>query len=62
MCSVARGEMLGPLNAQRVQVLEEGLLELGRVLVDGHTRRRSVADDLVVHVGNVHHVVDVHSF
>ncbi len=58
MCSVARAICSGPLDAQRVQILKKRLYELRRVLADGDARRRRVADDLVVHVGDVHHVAN----
>ena len=44
------------LHLQRLQVLEKRLLIFLRVLADSHARRRRVANDLVVHVGDVHDV------
>ena len=61
MCSVARAICSGRSTPQRVQVLKERLDVLGRVLADGNARRRGVADDLVVHVGDVHDVADLHA-
>ena len=44
------------LDAQRVHILKKSPLKACRILADGDARRRSVADDLVVHVGNVHYM------
>ena len=52
------GHLLRALDAQGVHVLKKGLLEVGRVLADGHAGGGGVADDLVVDVGDVHDVVD----
>jgi len=54
------GQNLRPLNLQRIQIVKKGLLELRRVFPDRHTRRRRIADDLVIHVRNVHHMADAH--
>ena len=50
---------LRPLDPQRIQILEKRLLKFRRVRADRNSRRRGVADDLVVHVGNVHHVANL---
>ena len=55
------GQVLGALDGERVHVLEEGLLEAGGVLLDGLAGERGVADDLVVDVGDVHDVLDLHA-
>ena len=44
---------------QRGGVFEKRLLVFRRVLLYGHARRGSIADDLVVHVGDVHDVMDL---
>ena len=61
MCSVARAICSGLLDPQRIQILKESLLEARRVFADGDAGRGGVADDLVVHVGNVHDVADLGS-
>jgi hypothetical protein len=48
--------VLGRFQAQRPAVFEECLCVLLRVLADAHARRRSVLDDAVVHVREVHHL------
>ena len=56
------GNDLGPLDAQGIQILKEGLLRNWRVYVaDGNAGGCGVADDLVVHVGDVHDVAERHS-
>ncbi len=45
------------LNANHRGVFEEGLHILGGVLLNADAIARSVADNLVVHVGDVHDVV-----
>jgi hypothetical protein len=50
-------DLLGLLDAERGHVFEEGLLEFGAELADGFACGRSVADDLIVDVGDVHDVV-----
>ena len=52
------GDVLGVLDAEGVEVFEEGALELGGVLGDGDAGGGGVADDLVVDVGDVHDVLD----
>ncbi len=52
---------LRPLNPQGIQILKKSLLETLRVLADGNPCRRRVANNLVVHVGDVHHVADADS-
>jgi hypothetical protein len=47
-----------PLHFQRFEILEERLLESSRIFADGNAGLRCVADDLVVHIGNIHHVPD----
>ena len=44
------------LDIQRGAVFEKGLFILGGVLLDAKPCLRGVADDLVVHVGDVHDV------
>ena len=51
------GDVLGVLDGEGVEVLEEGFDVLGGVLVDGKTGGSSVADDLVVDVSDVHDVL-----
>src|ERR1017187_2846142 len=51
-------QVLRPLDCQRVHILEERLLEARGVLADRLARRERVADNLVFHVGHVHHVLD----
>ena len=48
------GDHLRTFAPQCVQVLKEGLFIFAGVLRDGHTGSRRVADDLVVHIRNVH--------
>ena len=48
--------LLRPLHAQRFQILEKRVDILFGVFADRDPRLHRVADDLVVHVGNVHHV------
>ena len=58
MWSVALTMRSGRSQAQRGAVFEEALgVDFGE-LVDGLVRGRGVADDLVLHVGDVHHVVE----
>ncbi len=52
------GDLFGELDVEGVEVLEEGLLELGGVVGDGDVGVAGVADDLVVYVGDVHDVED----
>ena len=51
-------DVLRVLDAEGVEVLEEGALEFGGVFGDGDAGGGGVADDLVVDVGDVHDVVD----
>ncbi len=46
-------------NTQRGRILEKSLHILCGVLLHGHAVARGVANDLVVNVGDVHHVADV---
>jgi hypothetical protein len=55
------GQMLGPLDGERVQIFKEGFLEAGGILGDRLAGGERVADDLVVHVGYVHYVLDRHA-
>ncbi len=50
-----------PLHAQRIQILEERVHILRRVLANGYARLRRVAYDLVVHVRDVHNVAQLHT-
>ena len=52
------GDVLGALDAKGVGVFEEGAFEAVGVVGDGDAGRSSVADDLVVDVGDVHDVLD----
>ena len=52
------GNLLRAFDAQGVEIFEERLLEVRRVFADGDAGGRRVADDLVVHVGDVHDVAD----
>ena len=54
-------DVLRALHPQGFEVLKERFDVLGRVLADGDTGGRGVADDLVVHVGDVHDVADLHA-
>src|SRR5579883_636448 len=49
------------LNRQRIQVLEKCLLIARGVFANGNAGSRCVADDLVVHIGNVHNVADLYA-
>ncbi len=53
--------LLRPLDAQRLQILEERIHIARRVLADRNSRLSRIANNLVVHVGNVHHVAHTHS-
>src|SRR6202011_74761 len=53
------GIELDRLSPQRLEVLEEGLLEGPGQLLDGQAGRRRLLDDPVVHVGDVHHLPDL---
>lgn len=50
------GNDLGLLDLEGIEVFEEGLFEAGGVVADGYPGSGGVADDLVVHVGDVHDV------
>ena len=50
-----------PLDVQSGAVFQKSLLVLGGVVLDAQPFLRGVADDLVVHVGNVHDVAHVES-
>ena len=50
---------LGRLEAQRLHVLAKGLLVFLGVLADADALLGRVADDFVVHVGDVHHVLEL---
>ena len=52
------GDVLGALDAEGVEVFEEGALEAVGVVGDGEVGGGGVADDLVVDVGDVHDVLD----
>ena len=52
-----RRQPLGPFEAQRCAIVEKRLNIGGRVVLDGLPLRRGVADDLIVHVRDVHDVV-----
>ena len=47
------------LDVQRVGIFEKGLAILLRVLLHGDAVARGIADDLVVHVGDVHDVLQL---
>src|ERR1035441_8680983 len=49
------------LDAQGADILKERIDILGRILADRDPGRRRVADDLVVHVRDVHDVLDFHA-
>src|ERR1700733_4132748 len=51
-------DVLRVLDRKRVEVFVEGLLVFLCVLRDGEAGRRCIADDLVVDVGDVHHMID----
>ena len=51
-------EFLGPLQTQPGGVFQECLFVFRRVLGDGHALRQGIADDLVVHVSDVHHMLE----
>ena len=51
--------LFGLFQAERAHVFEERLFILFRVLMDRLVLARRVADDLVIHVGNVHHVLQL---
>ena len=59
MCSVAGDQALGPLQAQRAaQSSRKALRVDGGVFLERFVLGHGVADDLVVHVGDVHDVVE----
>ncbi len=47
-----------PLNVQRSRIFQEGLGKLRGVLLHSHAIARGIANDFVVHVGDVHDVAD----
>ena len=51
-------DQFGLLDIKHGCIFEEGLLVLGGVLLDVHAIPRRVADDFVIHVGNVHGEAD----
>jgi hypothetical protein len=53
--------MLRPLDPQRGHIFKKRLLKTRRVLANRLFRRQRVADDLVVHVRHVHHMLDGHA-
>ena len=53
-----RRYVLGRFQAQQRAIVAEGLLVVRGVLVERLVARHGVADDLVVHVGDVHDVVE----
>src|ERR1019366_8727619 len=55
----ARPQPFRPLQAQRGAIFQEGVRIDLRILGERLVRRHGVADDLVVHVGDVHHVVQL---
>ena len=50
-------QMFGHLEAQRGAILQERLRVYGGVFAQGLFFGRRVADDFVIHVGDVHHVI-----
>jgi hypothetical protein len=58
MCSVAKTNALGFLQPQHGRVLEKRLGVGLRVVLDGDAVLHRVADDFVLDVGDVHHVVE----
>ena len=53
------GYDFGSFDVERGHVLEEGVFEALGVDADGLVGERGVADDLVIHIGDVHDVADV---
>ena len=56
------GDDFGAFAAQDVQILEKCLFILRGVLLDGEAGGGGVANDLVVDVGDVHHMAERHAF
>ena len=54
-----RRQLLGALQAQRRAIFQERLGVYRGVVLERLMLRHGVADDLVIHVGNVHHMVEL---
>jgi len=52
------GNDLGPLDAEGVQILKKSAFEARGIVADWNARGGGVADDLVVHIRDVHDVAN----
>ena len=52
-------QKLRMLDVQGIRIFQESFLVLGGVLLDTDAVARRVADDFVIHVGDVHHVLQL---